>query len=137
MNVFNFLKTTCHWPILCKFGLMHLWGKGNINCKFYDFCRVFQRKNRHIEMVKMVGERLPNWYPYCTDDSSCRFQDSKLLFCRSIVHLWEMCKLLRFWFFLFIKKTKKQLLNFCPLYFFGIILDIGNPYCMDNFSYNF
>lgn len=27
------------WPILFQLNMHHLWGKGNINFKFYDFCK--------------------------------------------------------------------------------------------------
>jgi hypothetical protein len=37
LNIFNFFLITTI-PILFKFGMKHLWDKGNKNCKFQDSC---------------------------------------------------------------------------------------------------
>lgn len=70
------------------------------------FNLVFRRKNPVVGMVKMASWRLPKGYPFCTKNSSYSFQDKKLLYCRSILHISELCILLEFWFLkIFFKNT--------------------------------
>lgn len=54
------------------------------------FNLVFRRKNPVVGMMKMASWRLPKGYPFCTNNSYS-FQDRKLLFCRSIIHISYMC----------------------------------------------
>lgn len=52
-------------------------------------------------------------YPYCMDNVSYTFKEWKILFCRSFVHISEMCMLLEFWFLIiYAKNTSCWTLSF-------------------------
>lgn len=64
-----------------------------------------------------VGSLLLKYYPPCTDISSYSFQDRKVLFCKLITHILQVCILHGFWFLIiFVKNTTIEPGDFLLLY---------------------